>query len=110
LRILRTSYNIPITLLGLAAAGVAAGEGWTVAAVPFGLLGILLTFQATVVRFVFAEEGLQVCKKGGGELKVVREWKYDAITNWEVWWPQFPVLCYFKVSLTPADIHQLLVR
>lgn len=24
-------------------------------------------------------------------------WRYDTFVNWEMWWPGFPVLVYFKV-------------
>lgn len=30
----------------------------------------------------------------GGE----NRWKFDTFTNWEFWWPSFPVLVYFKVT------------
>lgn len=26
------------------------------------------------------------------------EWKYETFTNWELWWPGFPILVYFKVG------------
>jgi hypothetical protein len=25
-------------------------------------------------------------------------WRYDTFINWEMWWPGFPVLVYFKVG------------
>ena len=25
------------------------------------------------------------------------QWRYDTFTNWEMWWPAFPILVYFKV-------------
>ena len=35
----------------------------------------------------------------GGENK----WAYNTFTNWEFWWPGFPVIAYFKVSVpSPA--------
>jgi hypothetical protein len=33
----------------------------------------------------------------GGENK----WAYNTFTNWEFWWPGFPVVAYFKVSVPP---------
>ena len=29
----------------------------------------------------------------GGE----NRWEYNLFTNWELWWPGFPILVYFKV-------------
>ncbi|KHN47156.1 hypothetical protein glysoja_022457 [Glycine soja] len=52
-------YRIPIVLLG----GIAGGLVYTdnlVPAVPVGLLGLLLLFQTTRVRFVFDDEALEV--------------------------------------------------
>lgn len=25
-------------------------------------------------------------------------WTYDSFVNWEMWWPGFPILVYFKVG------------
>ncbi|MCO5606523.1 hypothetical protein L7F22_060711 [Adiantum nelumboides] len=58
-------YRIPIVLLGGAAALVSADN--LLAAAPVGLLGLLLLFQTTRVRFVFDNEALEV--KVGEELK-----------------------------------------
>ncbi|GAB4828288.1 hypothetical protein Ancab_035202 [Ancistrocladus abbreviatus] len=58
-------YRIPIVLLGLAG-GLAYSEN-LIPAIPIGLLGLLLLFQTTRVRFVFDDEALEV--KVGDELK-----------------------------------------
>jgi len=86
------------------------------------LLGGFLTFQASRVRFRFTETDLQVVfiepfgddeealnasvdtsgdnkLQGGGE----NSWPLASITNWEFWWPGFPVLVYFKETHTKAD-------
>jgi len=95
------SYNIPITLLGLA--GVSSFEGATPAAALFGLLGVFLTIQASRVKFVFDDNALEVVvgkrdeKTENAFVGGANRWKYDAFTNWEFWWPSFPVLVYFKV-------------
>ena len=59
--------------------------------------------QASRVKFVFDNDSLEVVLGEtnaetenafvGGENK----WKFSAFTNWEFWWPNFPVLVYFKV-------------
>ena len=57
------------------------------------------------MRFVFQDSTLEV-RSGtsedpqenvivGGE----SAWEYSSFTNWEFWWPKFPVLVYFKVKV-----------
>ncbi|KAM7509390.1 hypothetical protein LguiA_019843 [Lonicera macranthoides] len=101
-------YRIPIVLLGLA-----GGLGYTnnlLPAAPVGLLGLLLLFQTTRVRFVFDDEALEV--KVGEELDESGEnvfvggknrWKYSTFVNWELWWPNFPILVYFKETQTKPE-------
>eukprot|EP00976_Prorocentrum_cordatum_P104190 1193769-Prorocentrum_minimum.AAC.2 len=85
-------------------------------------LGGFLTFQASRVRFRFTDTDLQVVfitpfgsdeealnvgvdtsgdnkLQGGGE----NSWPLSSITNWEFWWPGFPVLVYYKETHTKAD-------
>ncbi|KAK9697818.1 hypothetical protein RND81_08G063400 [Saponaria officinalis] len=101
-------YQIPIVLLG-AAGGLVYSEN-LIAAVPIGLLGLLLLVQATRVRFVFDDEALEV--KVGSELQESGEnvfvggknrWKYSTFVNWEFWWPNFPILVYFKETQTKPE-------
>ncbi|XP_024018689.1 uncharacterized protein LOC21389015 [Morus notabilis] len=101
-------YRIPIVLLGLAG-GLAYTDN-LVPAVPVGLLGLLLLFQTTRVRFVFDDEALEV--KVGDELQDSGEnvfvggknrWKYSTFVNWELWWPNFPILVYFKERQTKPE-------
>ncbi|KAL5729582.1 hypothetical protein ACHQM5_002511 [Ranunculus cassubicifolius] len=101
-------YRIPAVLLGLAG-GLTYADN-LLAAAPVGLLGLLLLFQTTRVRFVFDEEALEV--KVGDELQTSGEnvfvggknrWKYSSFVNWELWWPGFPVLVYFKETQTKPE-------
>ncbi|KAK4757004.1 hypothetical protein SAY87_007131 [Trapa incisa] len=98
-------YRIPIVLLGLA--GGLAYSNNLLPAAPVGLLGLLLLFQTTRVRFVFDDEALEV--KVGEQLQESGEnvfvggknrWKYSTFVNWELWWPSFPILVYFKETQT----------
>ncbi len=59
--------------------------------------------QASRVKFIFRGDELEVAL---GETQKETEnafvgganvWKYSTFTNWEFWWPGFPVLVYFKV-------------
>lgn len=101
-------YRIPIVLLGFAG-GLVYGDN-LLAAAPVGLLGLLLLFQTTRVRFVFDDEALEV--KVGKELDESGEnvfvggknrWKYSSFVNWELWWPNFPILVYFKETQTKPE-------
>ena len=61
--------------------------------------------QASRVRFIFRDDSLEVVLGEaqeetenafvGGENK----WDFATFTNWEYWWPGFPVLVYFKVGV-----------
>ncbi|KAJ1278955.1 hypothetical protein BS78_04G117900 [Paspalum vaginatum] len=101
-------YRLPIAILGIAG-GFAYADN-LLAAAPVGLLGLLLLFQTTRVRFVFDNEALEV--KVGDQLQESGEnvfvggknrWKYSTFVNWELWWPQFPILVYFKETQTKPE-------
>lgn len=101
-------YRIPVVLLGIAGGLVYTDN--LVPAVPVGLLGLLLLVQATRVRFVFDDEALEV--KIGDQLDESGEnafvggknrWKYSTFVNWEFWWPNFPILVYFKETQTKPE-------
>jgi hypothetical protein len=32
-------------------------------------------------------------------------WRYDTFVNWEMWWPGFPILVYFKASGPMTRLH-----
>ncbi|KAJ9140976.1 hypothetical protein P3X46_031563 [Hevea brasiliensis] len=100
-------YRIPVVLLGLA--GGLTYTNNLAPAVPVGLLGLLLLFQTTRVRFVFDNEALV---KIGDQLEESGEnvfvggknrWKFSTFVNWELWWPNFPILVYFKETQTKPE-------
>eukprot|EP00850_Spirogloea_muscicola_P020184 SM000209S06363 [mRNA] locus=s209:75200:76362:+ [translate_table: standard] len=101
-------FRIALALLGIAGALAAADK--KVAAAPVGLLGAFLLFQTTRVRFQFDDEALEVVigeqAASSGENAFVggeNRWKFSTFTNWEFWWPQFPVLVYFKETQTKPE-------
>ncbi|VFQ61167.1 unnamed protein product [Cuscuta campestris] len=101
-------YRIPIVLLGTA--GVLIYTDNLLAAAPTGLLGLLLLFQTTRVRFVFDDEALEVkvgarLEESGKNVFVSgkNRWKYLTFVNWEMWWPNFPILVYFKETQTKPE-------
>ncbi|CAK0783304.1 hypothetical protein CVIRNUC_006503 [Coccomyxa viridis] len=101
------SYNIPLVLGGIT--GLSALQGNLGLAGLTGILGAFLAFQASRVKFVFDNDSLEVVLGEtnaetenafvGGENK----WKFSTFTNWEFWWPNFPVLVYFKETQTKPE-------
>ena len=87
-----------------------------------GALGGFLSFQASRVRFRFSDTELDVVfiepgasddaaaaagTESSGDNKLqgggANRWSLSAITNWEFWWPGFPVLVYYKESQTRPE-------
>ena len=85
------------------------------------LLGGFLSFQASRVRFrfsatdldvVFIEPGaadstaMSASTDSSGDNKLqgggANKWSLSSVTNWEFWWPGFPVLVYYKENQTAA--------
>lgn len=55
-------------------------------------------------RFQFEPDALEVLVAGKEEQQTENafvggrnRWRYDTFINWELWWPNFPILVYFKV-------------
>lgn len=101
-------YRIPVILSGLAGALIYKDN--LLLAAPIGLLGLLLFVQTTRVRFVFDDETLEV--RVGDELEESGQnafvggknrWKFSTFVNWEFWWPNFPILVYFKETQTKPE-------
>ncbi|KAH1101930.1 hypothetical protein GLYMA_13G167300v4 [Glycine max] len=88
-------YRIPIVLLGIAGGLVYTDN--LVPAVPVGLLGLLLLFQEVKIGEQLQESGENVFVGGKNR------WKYSTFVNWEFWWPNFPILVYFKESQTKPE-------
>mmetsp|Transcript_8725 Transcript_8725/g.11813 ORF Transcript_8725/g.11813 Transcript_8725/m.11813 type:complete len:275 (-) Transcript_8725:226-1050(-) len=87
------------------------------------VLGGFLIVQSSRVRFRITDKDLEVIfvdnfsddteeaqtlgvdssgvnyLQGGGENK----WALSSITNWEFWWPGFPVIVFYKETQTKAD-------
>ncbi|PKI75747.1 hypothetical protein CRG98_003890 [Punica granatum] len=71
---------------------------------------LVINSATTRVRFVFDDEALEV--KIGEQLQESGEnvfvggknrWKYSTFVNWELWWPNFPILVYFKETQTKPE-------
>jgi hypothetical protein len=62
-------------------------------------------------RFVFDDEALEVVIAGKEEQQTENafvggrnRWRYDTFVNWELWWPGFPILVYFKVRTSHCSM------
>lgn len=94
----------------LALSGVSAFAGIKPLAWFAGILGIFLAFQSTRVRFQFEPDALEVVIAGKEEQETENafvggrnRWRYDTFVNWEMWWPGFPILVYFKETQTKPE-------
>ncbi|KAL7259789.1 hypothetical protein ACSBR1_005621 [Camellia fascicularis] len=88
-------YRIPIVLLGFAGGLVYTNN--LLPAAPVGLLGLLLLVQEVKAGEQLEESGENVFVGGKNR------WKYSTFVNWELWWPNFPVLVYFKETQTKPE-------
>ncbi|TYJ29316.1 hypothetical protein E1A91_A06G061100v1 [Gossypium mustelinum] len=88
-------YRIPFVLLGLAGGLVYTDN--LLPAAPVGLLGLLLLFQEVKVGEQLEDSGENVFVGGKNR------WKYSTFVNWELWWPSFPILVYFKETQTKPE-------
>jgi hypothetical protein len=109
-------YRLSLVFLGTA--GALCYSNNFLPAAPIGLFGLLLLYQTTTLRLVFDDEGMEV--RIGKQLQESGEnifaggrnrWSYSAFTNWEFWWPAFPVVVYFKETQTKPEgrIHLFLI-
>lgn len=99
------SYNLPLGLFAIAGAEFAGDLTGLAAFTAF--LGVFLSVQATRIRFRFDDEGLEVIRAGEETKNVfvggANKWSYDSFINWELWWPGFPILTYFKENQTRPE-------
>jgi len=64
----------------------------------------------SIARFIFEADALEVVVAGKDEAPTENafvggrnRWAYNSFINWELWWPGFPVLVYFKESQTKPE-------
>uniref|UniRef100_A0A7N0U554 DUF3119 family protein n=1 Tax=Kalanchoe fedtschenkoi TaxID=63787 RepID=A0A7N0U554_KALFE len=88
-------YRIPVVLLGIAG-GLAYTDNIG-PAVPIGILGLFLLIQEVKIGDKLEDSGENAFVGGKNR------WKYSTFVNWEFWWPNFPVLVYFKETQTKPD-------
>jgi hypothetical protein len=127
---------VPDFRLGLSVLAVGLQLWWTLhwstLGVFISIIGGFLCMQTARLRFRFTASTLDVLRVQGlsdsgdeeiadtgveAESSAIRKetsraigpWKFSSIVNWELWWPGFPVLAYFKetqVQLTRTYEYQ----
>jgi hypothetical protein len=93
--VLAPRYGVPVGVLLLAAASLAllplwAGAGWL--ALALALFGLFLLLQTVLLRLEFSDEALLVWRRQ----TLLRRFPYGAWLGWRLFWPQLPVLFYFR--------------
>lgn len=86
---LAPSYTLPIVLV-IVAVPLLLFSVWVGGAI--ALFGLFLMFQAATLRLQFSETALDIHR--GEEL--IRRFPYQEWLNWQIFWPAFPILFYFK--------------
>uniref|UniRef100_UPI0025B5529B DUF3119 family protein n=1 Tax=Trichocoleus desertorum TaxID=1481672 RepID=UPI0025B5529B len=86
---LSPSYVLPVVLV-LGAVPLLLVQVW--ASLAIALLGFFLLFQAATLRLRFTATDLEIHR---GET-LIRRFPYQDWQNWRIFWPQIPILFYFK--------------
>ncbi|PSB15852.1 DUF3119 domain-containing protein [filamentous cyanobacterium CCP2] len=86
---LAPSYTLPIALVFIAIPLVWV-QPWVAGVV--AVFGLFLLFQAVTLRLFFTETALDIFR---GET-LIRRFPYQEWQNWRIFWPNFPILFYFK--------------
>ncbi|MEP0869285.1 DUF3119 family protein [Trichocoleus desertorum AS-A10] len=86
---LSPSYVLPVVLV-LGAVPLLLVQVWVGLAI--ALFGLFLLFQAVTLRLRFTSTDLDIYR---GET-LIRRFAYQDWQNWQIFWPQVPILFYFK--------------
>jgi hypothetical protein len=86
---LAPSYRIPLVLI-LASLPLSLLKVWL--GLPIALFGLFLLLQTVSIRLQFTNTDLDVYRSG----QLIRRFPYREWQNWQIFWPSFPVLFYFK--------------
>lgn len=86
---LAPSYTLPLVIV-IGAIPVLLFSVWLSGAI--ALFGLFLMFQAGTLRLQFTQSALDIYR---GEA-LIRHFPYQDWQNWRIYWPQVPILFYFK--------------
>ncbi|NEQ49769.1 MAG: DUF3119 family protein [Leptolyngbya sp. SIO3F4] len=86
---LRPDYRLSLSTLfiGLCVASIQAWIGLVVA-----FLGLFLVIQTTLIRLIFTETELRVCRGNA----ILRQFPYADWQAWTIFWAPVPILFYFR--------------
>lgn len=86
---LAPSYTLPIALVVIAIV-LFWLQPWVAGVL--ALFGLFLLFQTATLRLIFTETALDIFR---GET-LIRRFPYQDWLNWRIFWPNVPILFYFK--------------
>lgn len=86
---LAPSFTLPIAIV-FGALPLVLVQPWVSAII--ALFGLFLLFQSLTIRLKFTETTLEVYRSD----KMIRSFPYREWQNWRIFWPQVPILFYFK--------------
>ncbi|MGD1854032.1 MAG: DUF3119 family protein [Leptolyngbyaceae cyanobacterium] len=86
---LQPDYRLSLSIL-MIGIGVIFVQRWV--GVVIALLGLFLVVQTTIIRLIFTETELQVCRGTA----ILRQFPYADWQIWTVFWTPVPVLFYFR--------------
>ncbi len=86
---LAPNFTLPIAIT-FGAIPLLLVQPWVSAII--ALFGLFLLFQSLTIRLKFTETTLEVYRSD----KMIRSFPYREWQNWRIFWPQVPILFYFK--------------
>lgn len=86
---LAPSYTLPLALV-LIAFPLFLVQPWLSGAI--ALFGLFLCYQAATLRLLFTDTALDIYRGDA----LIRRFPYQDWQNWAIFWPNVPILFYFK--------------
>jgi hypothetical protein len=86
---LTPSYTIPIFLV-LLSIPLGLVQPWL--SLIIAVFGVFLLFQTATIRLQFTPTALDIYRSQ----KLIRRFPYTEWTNWRLFWPNVPILFYFR--------------
>jgi hypothetical protein len=87
--ILHPSYWVPLGVATLGV-GLALLSVWAGAVV--GVFALFLALQATILRLHFTPMAMELYRGG----QMIRQFPYCEWLHWQIFWPNLPILFYFR--------------
>ncbi len=82
---------------GILILSIASGIIYFPAGLVLAIFSIFLYIQTTILQLTFSEDALLVTRKSWGAPAVeIKRFPYKEWQYWQIFWPRFPVLFYFR--------------